>query len=137
MLVVTLIVFAAPIVLVLIIFAFVVVALIVVALVVSTRLAGRQRAEQAVGFVVQSGGEKQRIARAGCRVVSEAEAPKPVDVDGLSFRAAEQPFKLAVRVECRDLAAAELADQEPVAPLAEIGGRMRHAPGSIHPLAVL
>src|SRR5215813_1753105 len=43
----------------------------------------------------------------------------------------------AFYIERRDLAAAERANQQTVAPLAEICWGMHHAPRSIHPFAVL
>ena len=95
-------------------------------------------AEEAILFVVDTGGEEQSVGQSGSRVVSEGERPQAIDgherVVGVPHPADEF---VGEAVERSNPAAAEVAYENDVAELAKIASGPHHAPGSVEPVAVL
>src|SRR5438552_10680386 len=82
---------------------------------------GRDGAEEAVLFAVNASGEKQSVRGPGVRVVAEREGPEPIDrQDGIVGILYEADEFVGEAVERGNLAAAEIADENGVAELAEI-----------------
>src|SRR4026209_692485 len=111
--------------------------IVIVVFIMILELVRTQRTEQSMRFVLDSGGERQGIARTRGSIIAEHDAPKAFDGDRFSVLAAQQSFELAVSIECRDLAAAELTDENAMAPLSEIRRRLCQPPGCVHPFAML
>src|SRR5260370_1335139 len=99
---------------------------------------GSEGAEEAVLFVVDSGGEEQGVGRSGGRVVPEGERPQAVDgherAIGILHEADEF---VGEAVERGDPSAAEIGDENGIADLAEIASGTTHAPRRVEPVAVL
>src|SRR5258708_3192996 len=99
---------------------------------------GSERAEEAVVFIVDAGGEKQGVRGSGSRVISESERQQDRDgqkrIIGILKEADEF---VGEAVECGDPAATEIADEDGVAELAEIARGPHGAPGSVEPIAML
>jgi hypothetical protein len=99
---------------------------------------GCKSSEEAVLFVVDTGGEEQSVGRSGTRIVAEGERPQAIDgnerVVGIPHPADEF---VGEAVEGGDPAAAEIADQNGVAEFTEIARGPNNSPGSVKPVAVL
>src|SRR5437879_1850307 len=84
--------------------------------------------EQTVRFIVDAGGEKQRVGLVPL-FTAENDAPQSVNGNGLSGLVLKLAQEGAgARIEGIDSAIAEIADQQVVAKLAEIVGRQCQAP---------
>src|SRR5213082_3350744 len=82
---------------------------------------GRDGAEQAVLFAVDSSGEVERVGRSGCAVVTERERPQSIDgQDGIVRVFHETQEFVGEAVKGGDPAAAEIADENGVAELTKI-----------------
>src|SRR5260370_637048 len=99
---------------------------------------GSERAEEAVVFIVDAGGEKQGVRRSGSRVISESERPQAVDghkrIIGILQEADEF---VGEAIECGNPTPTEISDEDAVAELAQIAAGPHGAPGSAEPIAML
>jgi hypothetical protein len=99
---------------------------------------GCQRAEEATRFIVGSCGKPQSGRGTGGAIIAEGQGPNTVDqypgVVGIEDEADEF---LGEAVEGGDPAAAEIADENGVAELAEVARSPDDSPGSVEPVAVL
>src|SRR6266545_8116450 len=92
---------------------------------------GLDRAEQAVCFVVDAGGEQQRGAVAG-DAVAEAQRPQALDLDRAAVLVPQPSEERAgLRVVGVDAAVAEVADQQRAAEATEPRRGQRQAPGGV------
>src|SRR5438552_14851987 len=81
----------------------------------------RDRAEEAILFAVNAGGEKQSVRWPGVRVVAEREGPEPIDrQDGIVGILDEADEFVREAVERGNLAAAEIAYENGIAELAKV-----------------
>src|SRR5690349_19549335 len=97
---------------------------------------GRDHAEETIRVRVRPGSQKQKIVRSALRtsvgssaVMPKGDAPKIVDLNGLSTRVTKRPQK---RARCiKDVYSSSrsvVADENRVAHLAEVRGSFRNAP---------
>src|SRR5260370_30495572 len=99
---------------------------------------GRDGAEEAVDFIVDTGGEKRSVGWSGASVVAESERPQAVDGHERAIGILHEADELVGEaVERRDPSAAEIADENGVAELAKIARGPYDTPGSVEPVAVL
>src|ERR1700724_4609689 len=97
-----------------------------------------ERAEQAIGLIVRTGGEEQRAGWTSAAIVAETQCPESVDLQGGAVRVQHVAEEAASdRVEGSDRVTAEVTDEDGVAELTEAGRRPDHAPGSVEPVAML
>src|SRR6266566_2446350 len=90
---------------------------------------GGEGAEQPVGFVIDAGGEVQRVRRDIERPGWEAQAPQPSDGERVAVGVPKLATELAARGFVGiDLPTAEVADQDVAAKSAEGGWGQRHCP---------
>src|SRR5467141_3492040 len=103
----------------------------------------RDGAEEAVSFIVDAGGEEQSVSRSGSvfggvAIVSEGERPQAINGHERAIGILNEADELVREaVERGDPSAAEIADENGVAELAEIASRPHDAPGRVEPVAVL
>ena len=94
---------------------------------------GSDGAEEAVGFALNSRGEKQR-RRGTCRgAVAKRDHPKTIDnhVGVIGIFHERNEFSREA-IERGDFSTAEIAHKDGIAVFAEITGSPNHAPGRIH-----
>src|SRR5579862_6046701 len=94
------------------------------------RRSGRDRAEQAVGFTVRSGGEVQRV-RLRAAATAQREAPQAIDCYGLTLSRLQLIDETSVLLVDIDAAVAKVTDQDLAAEPAECERGPCHAPGRI------
>lgn len=93
------------------------------------------RPKEAIGFVVQPGGEEEGVGWTGVATVAKAQPPEAIIHDGVAVLVAQLAQEGAGGgVESVDAAIAKVADEQRVAELAEIGRRQRQSPGGVQRL---
>src|SRR5262245_10259343 len=93
-----------------------------------------QAAEQAIHLIIDAGGEVEGVLVASGGAVAEGQGPEAVDGDRLSRFVLHQSQESAGRgIVGGDPAAAEIADEQCIAELSEVGGSKRDSPGSVEP----
>ena len=100
----------------------------------------RNRAEQAILFVVDARRKEECVGRSRAAVIPEGERPETIDhhgrAVGLGFLHETEEF-MSEAVESSDPSATEIADENGVAECAEIASRPYHTPGGTEPLPLL
>jgi hypothetical protein len=91
---------------------------------------GEQCAEKAVRLAVGASRKEQGVVGAGAGTVAESEGPEAVNCESAAVVGLHRADEAAGdRIKCGDLAAAEIADQDFVAELAEFAGGKSDSPG--------
>lgn len=99
---------------------------------------GRNRPEQAIRFTVDSCSEEQSVSGSRRPIVSKREGPESVDGQQGVVGIRQESFELVRKtIKRSDPAAAEIADENRIAELAEIASGPYDAPRRIEPVAVL
>ncbi len=93
-------------------------------------------AEEAVHFITDAGGEEELVGFACGETIAELQGPQVIDLDCNTPGIFERTEGLArIRIESIDAAVPEIADQQGIAKLAEIGGCKSQTPGRVEPAA--
>src|SRR5499427_5652942 len=88
--------------------------------------------EEAVGLIIEPGGEEQGVRAARRKSIPECQAPQAVNRDRVVISAAELTEEPTGKsIEGVDATIAEITDQQCTTERAEIGGSESHAPGRV------
>ena len=96
-----------------------------------SRRIGRNLAEEAVRFVVRTGGIVKRVRVAGLSAIAERQPPQAFYRDRMTVGFQRAFERAGTRVIDVDPTVAEIADKELVAEIAKIGGRLHDAPRGV------
>src|SRR5215467_915585 len=97
-----------------------------------------QSAEEPVRFIVQPRREEERVQRPRICAIAKLKRPKPVDHDDRIVRVFQKPFEFeGNRIEGRNLATAEIADDQGMAECPKIRRRLGDSPRRIKPAPML